>query len=256
MLILDDAMMLRNTHRRLRHSTNAELPPGVRRIKRSLSGRSLSTSMHNLHAPNSRSSHSSGKTSQGHGILISALRRQASLTERDMSSISYKAHQSQLDNLASEFKTLHHSPAATATTGQLTDSAGTNTPQDQQQHQHHQRSASKNSNTGSTGPFRQKRLASLQVGNQVPSNARQEYSDGYTVKDQGAAVVGHIIPNSSTSPQDNTTGSPPSSHNRSSTPALMMNKIKYDWVMSPTLPEIPAESRFGCGPLDSVEESH
>jgi len=249
--------MLRNTHRRLRHSTNTESPPGVRRIKRSLSGRSLSTSMHNLHAPNSRSSHSSGKTSQGHGILMSALRRQASLTERDISLISYKTHQSQLDNLASEFKTLHHSPPAPATTSQLPDSTGmTNAPQDQQQH--HQKNTSKNT---STGPFRQKRLASLQVGNQVPTNARQDYGDGYTVNDQGPTVVGHNIPNSSTSPQDNTAGStPPSSQahstNRSSTPALMMNKIKYDWVMSPTLSEIPADSRFGCGPLDSVEESH
>lgn len=242
-------MLLRHPHRRLRHSTNADSPAGLRRIKRSLSGRSLSTSMHNLHAHNSRSSHSSGKTTHGHGILMTALKRQASLTEKDMFSASYKAHQDQLDNLASEFKASRHAQTSPPTIQQRDPGGMTIALQD-----HH------NHRNNSSGHFRQKRLASLQVASQPPSSVRQEYGDGYTVlKDQSPTSVGNHIPHSSSSAQENTSdGSTSHSHagNRSSTPALMMNQIKYDWVMSPTLAEIPTKSRFGCGPLDGVEEGH
>ncbi|KAF8946449.1 hypothetical protein BGZ47_000519 [Haplosporangium gracile] len=119
------------------------------------------------------------------------------------------------------------------------------------------------------GTFRQKRLASLQVGGQV-MNTQQVYGDGYSVPhDQASIGAGHISASGMSEPSSGYASSkgthplssspaPPSlpqAGNRSSTPAVMMNKIKYDWALSPTLPEIPHSSRFGCGPLDGVDET-
>ncbi|KAF9986224.1 High affinity cAMP-specific and IBMX-insensitive 3',5'-cyclic phosphodiesterase 9A [Mortierella antarctica] len=115
--------------------------------------------------------------------------------------------------------------------------------------------------------FRQKRLASLQVGGNVVGSIRQEYGDGYIVPSSQQSGPGHI-PNSpfddpsspaaaASLPAGQASASSPSTSqagNRSSTPAVMMNRIKYDWALSPTLPEIPTGSRFGFGPLDGMDE--
>ncbi|KAI1295230.1 High affinity cAMP-specific and IBMX-insensitive 3',5'-cyclic phosphodiesterase 9A [Mortierella claussenii] len=314
-LVLDDTRSLRTPHRRLRHSTNTEATTsggghGLRRMKRSLSGRSLSTSMQNLHAHSSstRSSQSSGKTSQGQEILISALKRQASLTERDMTLASqnlalhmYKSHQAKdteastvtqwpspplkpISSAAvSSITTYPHPQGSSKNKGgnngssnyysnNILDSAATAEPI--------AKPATTSSTAGNT--FRQKRLASLQSGSRVPATIRSDYSDGYTVlKDDRPSQLsesGHIpssspdglshphhphhpstLPTTSSSPSKGhaksyQSSAPPmvSTHagNRSSTPAVMMSKIKYDWALSPTLPEVPALSRFGCGPLD------
>ncbi|KAF9964263.1 High affinity cAMP-specific and IBMX-insensitive 3',5'-cyclic phosphodiesterase 9A [Mortierella alpina] len=114
--------------------------------------------------------------------------------------------------------------------------------------------------------FRQKRLASLQVGGNVVGSIRQEYGDGYIVPSSHHPGSGHIpnspfddpsSPPTTSSPSGQATASSPSASqagNRSSTPAVMMNRIKYDWALSPTLPEIPSGSRFGFGPLDGMHE--
>ncbi|KAF9112832.1 hypothetical protein BGX27_002711 [Mortierella sp. AM989] len=114
--------------------------------------------------------------------------------------------------------------------------------------------------SGGGGVFRQKRLASLQVSSPTPS-IRQEYSDGYVTPKNQSASSEHIPlsqddPSSSTSPaskpdqQGQGEQVTTQAGNRSSTPAVMMSKIKYDWILSPTLAEAPMESRFGYGPLD------
>ncbi|KAF9194752.1 hypothetical protein BGZ49_003128 [Haplosporangium sp. Z 27] len=251
-LVLDDSRSLRTPYRRLRHSTNTEAAPGhaFRRMKRSFSGRSLSSSMHNLHAHTHRS-HSSGKPTPGHEILISALKRQASLTEREMTS--------------SSLLHIHHSPYSSRPDESSDSYFMTQPPpkdSDQQKHRNTSGSGSGSGGSdgiggsdGGVGVFRQKRLASLQVNSPIPNNIQQEYSDGYVVSPK---FQSEHIPHDGSSPETSSSKSqhpgqnaPPSqAGNRSSTPAVMMSKIKYDWARSPTLTEVPTESRFGLGPLD------
>ncbi|KAF9911056.1 hypothetical protein EC991_004929 [Linnemannia zychae] len=261
-LILDDTPPQRTHHRRLRHSTNTETSPGhaLRRIKRSLSGRSLSTSLQNLHVLSTRSSsHTLGRTSLGHDAFVSVLKRQASLNEKD-TALAFSVP-SRSDSIASPLPPLPPL-STTPTTTSRPELTRDRSVSDLKQR------APKNKGDVSAiqgGSFRQKRLASLQVGAPVPAT-QQAYGDGYTVAHDHSSSAG-LEPVSSTN--DSYTGSKgtdplssspapsPSPHagNRSSTPAVMMNKIKYDWALSPTLPEIPHSSRFGCGPLDGVDEA-
>ncbi|KAF9354318.1 hypothetical protein BGX26_007847 [Mortierella sp. AD094] len=267
-LILDDTKLLRTPHRRLRHSTNTEITPGhaLRRIKRSFSGRSLSTSMQNLHAHNPRSSQSSGRPASGQGILISALKRQASMTEREMSSTSLHVHYGQYSGRPDESGDSYFATQPPPPPPKPTQSFEPTTPKivDQQKHKSIGSGDSGSGGAGG-GVFRQKRLASLQVGSPTPSNFRQEYGDGYVMPKNQSATTENI-PNSRDSPspassspkplhQGQATPTSTQAGNRSSTPAVMMSKIKYDWALSPTLAEIPSESRFGCGPLDDGENT-
>ncbi|KAF9987144.1 hypothetical protein BGZ79_005245 [Entomortierella chlamydospora] len=135
---------------------------------------------------------------------------------------------------------------------------------DQQKHKSISKSDSGNGGAGG-GVFRQKRLASLQVGSPTPSNFLQEYSEGYVMPKNQSSTTENIpssrddpsLASSSSKPLHQGQAVPTSTQagNRSSTPAVMMNKIKYDWALSPTLAEIPSESRFGCGPLDDDENA-
>lgn len=265
-LILDDAPLQRTTHhRRLRHSTNTEASPGhaLRRIKRSLSGRSLSTSLQNLHVLTTRSSSQVlGRTSPGYDASFSVLKRQASLNEKD-TALVYSVH-NHSESIASPLPPLPP-PSTTPTTASRPELTRDRSVSDLKQR------APKNKGDAGVyhgGSFRQKRLASLQVGGQV-MNTQQVYGDGYSVPhEQASSGTGHIPAsgmNESSSGYASSKGTHPLSNspapsplpqagNRSSTPAVMMNKIKYDWALSPTLPEIPHSARFGCGPLDGVDE--
>ncbi|KAG0301754.1 hypothetical protein BGZ98_008077 [Dissophora globulifera] len=267
-LVLDDTRSLRNPHRRLRHSTNTEAG-GLRRMKRSLSGRSLSTSMQNLRAHSQRSSQSSGRTTQGQEILISALKRQASLTERDSMTSPYMAQYSQVGNFLGISPALHSSASTSATVASQAPSSANRSlaipTSDMSASKPAEQSKQRSSTISSVGggAFRQKRLASLQVPSQVPESIRKEYGDGYTVvKDQQPTSTGSVQVSEVSNPaacssdlsqQAQSASGSMLTGNRSSTPALMMSKIKYDWALSPTLPEVPRESRFGCGPLDGAE---
>ncbi|KAG0273642.1 High affinity cAMP-specific and IBMX-insensitive 3',5'-cyclic phosphodiesterase 9A [Linnemannia exigua] len=269
-LILDDAPPQRTHHRRLRHSTNTETSPGhaLRRIKRSLSGRSLSTSLQNLHVLTTRSSSQVlGRISPGHDAFVSVLKRQASLNEKDtalafISSFSSPSPSpSRSDSIASPLPPLP--PPSTPTTSSRPELTRDRSVSDLKQ-----RAPKSRGDVGAVhgGSFRQKRLASLQVGAPAP-NTQQVYGDGYTVpKDHASNGTGLA---SVSTVNDSYAGSKgthplsispapsplPQAGNRSSTPAVMMNKIKYDWALSPTLPEIPHSARFGCGPLDGVDET-
>ncbi|KAG0211212.1 hypothetical protein BGX33_004444 [Mortierella sp. NVP41] len=265
-LILDDAPPQRTHHRRLRHSTNTETSPGhaLRRIKRSLSGRSLSTSLQNLHVLTTRpSSQTLGRTSLGHDAFFSVLKRQASLNEKD-TALEFSVP-TRSESIATPLSPLPPllPPVTTPT------SARPELTRDRSVSDLKQRAPKNSGGAGASqgGSFRQKRLASLQVGGPVP-NTRQEYGDGYPVqRDHGSTGAGNIPATSMDDPSlgystskgphpliSSAASSPlPQAGNRSSTPALMMSKIKYDWALSPTLPEIPHASRFGCGPLDGDE---
>ncbi|KAI7828179.1 hypothetical protein BC939DRAFT_443810 [Gamsiella multidivaricata] len=214
--------------------------------------------MQNLHTHSTRSSYSSGRTAQGQDILISALKRQASLTERDMSSAAYLSHHDQLSNLAAEVAASHYAQRTTTPPPHIFPNYEPEVTKTQDQQQQQQQQRLKNSG----GTFRQKRLASLQVGSPVLNNDRQDFNDGYTILKKGPPAVSDHIPSIHDEPLSTTPpGSqlyhsgqnPGSAGNRISTPAVMMSKIKYDWALSPTLPEIPVVSRFGFGPLDNIE---
>ncbi|KAG0263694.1 hypothetical protein BG011_008297 [Mortierella polycephala] len=262
-LVLDDSIPLRSL-RRLRHSTNTDPSQGHphRKMKRPLPGRSLSASLQNLYAASGRSSISSGRSSNP---LASILKRQSSMIEQDTSysSPNLLSHV-QLRNFPSESGPSHSAqppPLPPLPVSQVSDPS-IPTVSD---YQRHKGSSSVSCKTGKDDPgkgFRQKRLASLQVGSQVQTGPRQGYGDGYDVIGGQLSGPGHI-PNSSTDhplavsgASDQGSNILPSSQagNRSSTPAVMMNKIKYDWALSPTLPEAPSGSRFGYGPLDGINE--
>ncbi|KAF9291947.1 High affinity cAMP-specific and IBMX-insensitive 3',5'-cyclic phosphodiesterase 9A [Mortierella alpina] len=273
-LVLDDTQPHR-TPRRLRHSTNTEPGHHHRKIKRSLSSRSMSTSLQNLHAGSTRSSGSSGKLSQGQETLASVLKRQASLTERGSGStpnlFSHVQPRSSLSESSPPQAALLLPPppplpsthVSDPSVSKISDSSSSN-----------QKGVINGNNTDSrtskdehgSKSFRQKRLASLQVGGNVVNSIRQEYGDGYIVPSSQQSGSGHIpnspfddpsSPAAASSPSGQASASSPSTSqagNRSSTPAVMMNRIKYDWALSPTLPEIPSGSRFGFGPLDGMDE--
>ncbi|KAF9178405.1 hypothetical protein BGZ51_007813 [Haplosporangium sp. Z 767] len=262
-LILDDSIPLRSP-RRLRHSTNTDPSHGHhhRKMRRPLPGRSLSASLQNLYALSTRSSISSERSSSP---LASVLKRQSSLVEQETSysSPNLLSHV-QLRNFPSEGGPLHSTQLSLPPPLPVSHVSDQSIPKFND-YQRLKGSNSVSSKTGKDDPgkgFRQKRLASLQVGNQVQMGPRQGYDDGYDVLGGQSSGSGHI-PNSSTdhplaasgaSHQSSNTLPSSQAGNRSSTPAVMMNKIKYDWALSPTLPEAPSESRFGYGPLDGIDE--
>ncbi|KAF9433202.1 High affinity cAMP-specific and IBMX-insensitive 3',5'-cyclic phosphodiesterase 9A [Entomortierella beljakovae] len=277
-LVLDDTRSLRTPYRRLRHSTNTEAGPvhGLRRMKRSFSGRSLSTSMQNLHAHSERSSNSSssGKLSSGHEILISALKRQASLTEKEMATLSQPVYINHHPTHSDESADSYFSAQKPSRSPKPVQSHESTTSKSLEQQKNKGISGNTIDSGGSVAPtgavggggggsFRQKRLASLQVTSPIPSCILQEYGDGYVM--QKESTPSENIPNSHDSTSPASTAAKPlqgqiavastQAGNRSSTPAVMMSKIKYDWVLSPTLAEAPVESRLNCGPLDDEMNS-
>ncbi|KAF9572937.1 hypothetical protein EC968_009243 [Mortierella alpina] len=276
-LVLDDTQPHR-APRRLRHSTNTEPGHSHRKIKRSLSSRSMSTSLQNLHAGSTRSSGSSGKLSQGQETLASVLKRQASLTERSSDPSSNIFSRGQPRSSLSESSPPQSALLPPPPPMPLTPVSDTSVPKAFDSSSHNQKDVTSGITSGSSDSrsskdehgsklFRQKRLASLQVGGNVVGSIRQEYGDGYIVPGSQQSGPGHIpnspfddpsYPAAASSPSSQAPVSSPSTSqagNRSSTPAVMMNRIKYDWALSPTLPEIPAGSRFGFGPLDGMDEA-
>ncbi|CAO3574521.1 unnamed protein product [Mortierella alpina] len=281
-LVLDDTQPHR-APRRLRHSTNTEHGHPNRKIKRSLSSRSMSTSLQNLHAGSTRSSGSSGKLSQGQETLASVLKRQASLTEKSSASspnfFSHVQPRSSLSESSPPQSALLPPPPPLPLT-HVSDTSIAKTYDGSSNNQKGVSSVHNNNNSSSSNnndsktvkdehgskSFRQKRLASLQVGGNVVGSILHEYGDGYIVPSSQHPGSGHIpnspfddpsSPPTASSPSGQASASSPSASqagNRSSTPAVMMNRIKYDWALSPTLPEIPAGSRFGFGPLDGMDE--
>ncbi|KAF9961223.1 High affinity cAMP-specific and IBMX-insensitive 3',5'-cyclic phosphodiesterase 9A [Mortierella alpina] len=222
-----------------------------------------------------RSSGSSGKLSQSQETLASVLKRQASLTERSTGSTPNLFSHVQLRSSLSESSPPQSALLPPPPPPPLTRVSDSSIPKPSDSSSNsNQKSAISGINTDSKASkdehgsksFRQKRLASLQVGGNVVSSIRQEYGDGYIVPSSQQSGSGHIPNSPFDDPSSPAVASSPSGQvstsststsqagNRSSTPAVMMNRIKYDWALSPTLPEIPAGSRFGFGPLDGMEE--
>ncbi|KAI9235773.1 hypothetical protein MVEG_01925 [Podila verticillata NRRL 6337] len=258
-LVLDDSRPQR-VHRRLRHSTNTEAHQHhmMRRIKRSLSGRSLSSCLHNLHS-HPRSLQALGKSIFSQEAIVSVLKREAAQAGKD----------------------------AVVTS---------NFPNPNVAAQENQASGSK-SNVGASLPkytendtlstrYR-RRHGSLQL--ESHPSIRQEYGDGYiTLNDQdrdfGMWDQGNIPPNNTPStpfePKLSTTtkvstsddkeiddlpaitlfhsgqSRQPAPHpaqpnsSRSSTPAVMMGG-RHGWGQNGLFGTQGERDRSGCGPLDN-----
>ncbi|KAF9176794.1 High affinity cAMP-specific and IBMX-insensitive 3',5'-cyclic phosphodiesterase 9A [Haplosporangium sp. Z 767] len=183
-LVLDDIRPHRPPHRRQRHSTNAELSHGhvIRKIKRSLSGRSLSTCLRDLQN-HPRCLQSLSKAIQTQDGIASVLKREAALAGKDSSvklsgstvdSANLSAHHCMLDG------SLESAPLAPQSSQPL-----------QEKRQQSCAHTSLPKSTESTNlmipaefldpiaaQYRQRRHGSLQLENRYPS-IRQEYGNGY-----------------------------------------------------------------------------
>ena len=284
-LVLDDSRPQRAPHRRLRHSTNTEASQShvIRKIKRSLSGRSFSSCLQGLHI-HPRSLQGLGKSALAQEAVVSVLKREAALAAKEpinltganpASSTTAAAEmapkdQSQDPSSVSTISTaLTEKPPLPATAlAQEPLIEACLAPEDR---------------------FRQRRHGSLQLENNYPS-IRHEYGNGYVDVTAGPCwpTCGENIPlahelSTSTSSSDpfptSAAGLTPEEHAplptetlfhggetvpkdeprslagslRSSTPAVMSGIVRYDWNQASSSLFGPVGSRFdrsGCGPLD------
>lgn len=284
-LILDDSQPLRTPHRRLRHSTNTEVSHHggnhkLHKMKRSFSNRSLSASLHNLHigtGPSTlsaipRSSLSSARLSQEQDLFSpSGLRRQASLVGKE----SNTSLDDLLPPVRSPLKAVPRSPSQT-TPSPLQPEPQPLPPKEKDQ----EAEKEKTTENETVGPLvdksakstkepealiagnavsRQKRLASLPLtgsntrGTRSVSNADGNDGQAQSLNAQGLTTTSSSATSKSSPPSGHGTGTGSGASNRVSTPAVMMSKIKYDWAISPLLPENPV--RLGFGPLDDMTVS-
>ncbi|KAF8938975.1 hypothetical protein BGZ58_011041 [Dissophora ornata] len=289
-LVLDDTRPQRPHHRRFRHSTNTDSSGShhhaIRKIKRSLSGRALSSYLRDLHVHPRPLQASINKTADAaRQDAVVALKREAALVGKDSNV-----------NLADKNGSPNTDANAEANCGQeasAEDKVLGLAPKPAQQPRLSQ---------SDLAYFRQRRHGSLQL-EEKHSSIRQEYGDGYVILNHqdhypfvpvgGGSDVACIIPTDplyasntltaasatwngpSPSPSQSlpftpgvgtrsgsTTGSSERSasttpvsqlpsgtryraSSRSSTPAVLIGGIHYDW-----LTQQKRVSRSGCGPLD------
>jgi len=256
-LVLDDSRPQR-VHRRLRHSTNTEAHQHhmMRRIKRSLSGRSLSSSIHNLHS-HPRSLQTLGKSILSQGAIVSVLKREAAQAGKDAVVTS---------NLPSPNVVVQDQAGSKLNIGA---------------------SLPKYTENDTLSTRYRRRHGSLQL--ESHPSIRQEYGDGYiTLNDQdrdfGMWNLGNIPPNNTPStplePKLSTTTKVPTSDDmetddlpaitlfhsgqsrqpahhpiqpnssRSSTPAVMTGG-RHGWGQNGLFSSKGGRDRSGCGPLDN-----
>ncbi|KAG0223151.1 hypothetical protein BGW42_006084 [Actinomortierella wolfii] len=224
-LTLDESRPTRPPHRRLRHSTNTDPQHHLlRKMKRSLSGRSLS-SIHNIHtAPIPRLYLSSSKEP-----AATAMKKEATQVNKDTPVVA--------GHLGSSI-----TPSSLPPSLQPSNTSGIDAD-------HHRP-------TEDPMPIhaghRLRRRGSLQLEHQNPhhTSIRHEYGDGYVVfSDHDRDISGHLPASttSSSSPIDAVAVA-----NRQSTPAVM-SRNPYTWFSPPgSIGTFSLRSeRSGCGPLDA-----
>ncbi|KAG0254524.1 hypothetical protein BG011_005686 [Mortierella polycephala] len=183
-LVLDDTRPQRPPHRRLRHTINADSPHGhvIRKIKRSLSGRSLSSCIRDRQSQ-PRCLQSLGKAIQTQDGIASVLKREAVLAGKDTSvnlsgstvdSANPSAHNCMLDGssesvrlapqLSQPLQEKRQQSCAHTSLPQGTESANLMVPAEFLE--------------PIAAQYRQRRHGSLQLENRYPS-IRQEYGNGY-----------------------------------------------------------------------------
>ncbi|KAG0204231.1 hypothetical protein BGX28_003759 [Mortierella sp. GBA30] len=278
-LVLDDSRPLRAPHRRLRHSTNAEASSGhghaIRKIKRSLSGRSLSSCLRDLHV-HPRSMQSSGKNTMT--PIVSVLKREAALAGKKAgSSTGSIAPESTVSSPSSRFaqqQTLL-SEDRQQQQQQSDDAVASGSGSSEPEHTA-EGSQSPESPDSCVARFRQRRHGSLQLEDKYPS-IRQELGDGYVQldhQDTDGDDAEHIPTDDSvsgTSPSlstDNDQSNSPPEQNRSQYgPALSSLPVSSRSSSSSSAPIIESgknpgkfgpmgrrDDRPGFGPLDATHE--
>ncbi|KAG0263121.1 hypothetical protein DFQ27_001923 [Actinomortierella ambigua] len=246
-LTLEETRPSRPPHRRLRHSTNTEPQHHLlRKMKRSLSGRSLSSALHNLHIHPSipRLNLSSCKEP-----AATALKKQAVQHNKDTPVVAGHFVLPVPGSMTTS--TLPPLPPTHSSSGSLLNECSC--------YPSMEGPISTQGGNNSGHPHRLRRHGSLQLEHQNPhrTSIRQEYGDGYVVihDPRDCDFDGHHIPYDSTLTTTITSSSTPidatAVANRQSTPAVL-SRQPFNWYSPPgsigTF-SLRAE-RAGYGPLD------
>ncbi|KAF9954390.1 Calcium/calmodulin-dependent 3',5'-cyclic nucleotide phosphodiesterase 1B, partial [Mortierella alpina] len=176
-LVLDETRPFRHHHRRLRHPANMDGSQGhsIRKIKRSLSGRSLSSFLRDLHI-HPRSIQALSKSGMGQEAIVSILKREAALAGKESSVNLTGSSPSAAMNKGSEgddgTAALAGSQQSTSWPEDQYPSAGFSLPE------HREGYLSPEAIDSCMARYRQRRHGSLQLEDKIPS-IRQEFGDGY-----------------------------------------------------------------------------
>ncbi|KAG0368533.1 High affinity cAMP-specific and IBMX-insensitive 3',5'-cyclic phosphodiesterase 9A [Mortierella sp. AD032] len=187
-LVMDETRPPRPPPRRLRHSTNTEASQGhmLRKMKRSHSGRALSSCLRDLHV-HPRSLQAVGKTVVSQEAIVSALKREVALagkeTSVNLTSISTGATPGGSPTNHDADSILPSSLDSGAAT-KLSNLIGTSLPK-------HSENTSPQPPSPQPAQYRRRRHGSLQIGTQF-SSIRQEYGDGYIIFDDEDHSMGRM----------------------------------------------------------------
>lgn len=189
-LVLDETRPLRPPLRRLRHTTNTEASQShiLRRMKRSHSGRALSSCLRDLHVLHPRSIQTVGKAIVSQEAIVSALKREVALagkeTNVNLTSVSTGTTPGGSPTGHAEGVPITSSALDPGSATKMSNMTGT--------------SLSKHSENTTPRPpspqpalYRRRRHGSLQIGTQH-SSIRQEYGDGYIIFDDENRSFGRI----------------------------------------------------------------
>ncbi|KAG9063503.1 hypothetical protein KI688_004387 [Linnemannia hyalina] len=181
-LVLDETRPIRPPPRRLRHSTNAEASQGhiLRKMKRSHSGRALSSCLRDLHVLHPRSIQAVGKTVVSQEAIVTALKREVALagkeTSVNLTSVSNGSTPEGSPTGHAEALPMPSSALDPGFTTKLSNMIGTSLPK-------HSENTTPQPPSPQPAQYRRRRHGSLQIGTQHQS-IRQEYGDGYIFDDE------------------------------------------------------------------------
>lgn len=190
MLVLDETRPLRPPPRRLRHSTNTEASQShiLRKMKRSHSGRALSSCLRDLHVLHPRSIQTVGKTIVSQEAIVTALKREVALagkeTSINLTSVSTGTTPGGSPTGHAEAVSITPSALDPGSATKLSNMNGTSLPK-------HSENTTARPPSPQPAQYRRRRHSSLQIGTQH-SSIRQEYGDGYIIFDDEDHSFGRI----------------------------------------------------------------
>ncbi|KAF9538977.1 High affinity cAMP-specific and IBMX-insensitive 3',5'-cyclic phosphodiesterase 9A [Mortierella hygrophila] len=177
-LVLDETRPIRPPPRRLRHSTNAEGSQGhIRKMKRSHSGRALSSCLRDLHVLHPRSIQAVGKTVVSQEAIVTALKREVALagkeTSVNLTSVSNGTTPGGSPTGHAEALPMPSSALDPGFATKLSIMIGTSLPK-------HSENTTPQPPSPQPAQYRRRRHGSLQIGTEHQS-IRQEYGDRYII---------------------------------------------------------------------------
>ncbi|KAF9150528.1 hypothetical protein BG015_007668 [Linnemannia schmuckeri] len=188
-LVLDETRPLRPPPRRLRHSTNTEASQShiLRKMKRSHSGRALSSCLRDLHVLHPRSMQAVGKTIVSQEAIVTALKREVALAGKETTvnltivSTGTTPERSPTGHAAVPIPS---SALDSGSVTKLSNVVGTSLPK-------HSENTAPRLPSPQPAQYRRRRHGSLQIGTQHPS-IRQVYGDGYIIFDDDDHSYGRM----------------------------------------------------------------